>query len=181
MGVGCREGRVVHGLAMVATVCGAADNGRVDLRRCAARPKSCGSIDGGGRDARSTVGAYAVVDRDGVGAFEWVVLVAAAVFAVAVGTVWIGAMLASVAAGRVRGVPFSAAAEALPGLIEHPRDPAVAWPREFRDGFGSASLSRVLSWERFTPATLASAETVAMFSRTMISLRRLMTRRVHWW
>ena len=68
------------------------------------------------------------MERDGFGGFELAVVVVAGVAVGVITAVWSGALLSLLLAGRPQGVPFSAAADALPRLPASLGHPALAWP-----------------------------------------------------
>jgi type IV secretion system protein VirD4 len=72
-------------------------------------------------------GPSEVVERDGVGGFEWLVLAVGGALFVGVVAVWGGASLATLLAGAPIVVPFGDAASALLALGGNVSDPAAAW------------------------------------------------------
>lgn len=68
------------------------------------------------------------MERDGVGGFEILVLLAGGAAASAVGAVWSGAALALLVTGHDPFVPISTAAHAMVRLPADLGDPAAAWP-----------------------------------------------------
>lgn len=68
------------------------------------------------------------MDRDGIGSFEWLIVIVGGVLLTAVVAVWGGASLAVLLAGAPVVVPFADAASALFALPGHVADPAGVWP-----------------------------------------------------
>lgn len=73
------------------------------------------------------------MERDGFGGFELAVVVVAGAAVAVILAVWAGALLSLVLAGRPQGVPFSAAADALPRLPGSFDRPASAWVAPHQD------------------------------------------------
>lgn len=80
------------------------------------------------------------MERDGLGAFEVLVLVLAGVAVLVVGVVWAGAALSLLFSGSPQGVAFSAAADALGRLPANAADPANAWSAPYSEALPAAPL-----------------------------------------
>src|SRR3546814_315384 len=80
------------------------------------------------------------MEREGLGDFELLVFVIAGSGLALVVAVWSGAWLSLVVSGETRGLPFSAAAEALPRLPSNLRSPAAAWSTPYAPALPGASL-----------------------------------------
>src|SRR3546814_1727080 len=80
------------------------------------------------------------MEREGLGGFELLVVVIAGSGLALVVAVWSGAWLSLVVSGETRGLPFSAAAEALPRLPSNLRSPAAAWSKPYARALPGASL-----------------------------------------
>src|SRR3546814_16624332 len=91
------------------------------------------------------------MEREGLGGFELLVVVIAGSGLALVVAVWSGAWLSLVVSGETRGLPFSAAAEALPRLPSNLRSPAAAWskPRSEERRVGKECVSTCRS--RWSP------------------------------
>lgn len=74
-----------------------------------------------------------VMEREGFGQFELIVVGLAGVALVVVGAVWAGTVLGAAVLGTTQRIPFSAAAQATPRLPANLSSPAEAWPDQYRE------------------------------------------------
>jgi type IV secretion system protein VirD4 len=99
---------------------------------------------------------------------EVAVLGCAAVAAVVIGSVWLGASAAALVTGHAGlGVGFGAAARAIPGLVSHPGAPAAAW----RPPASSRIPGPVVFWVCTAPVLLL-AVTAAAVAGSLVARRR---------
>lgn len=112
------------------------------------------------------------MEREGLGAFELLVLVSAGVALATIGAIWTGAWLALAVSGRAQGVPFSAAAEAAVRLPSTLGEPAAAWPEPLARALPPSPLYWICTAATGALVVAAVAAAVRWFGRSRVGTAR---------
>src|SRR3546814_728380 len=112
------------------------------------------------------------MEREGLGGFELLVVVIAGSGLALVVAVWSGAWLSLVVSGETRGLPFSAAAEALPRLPSNLRSPAAAWSKPYARALPGASLYWGCTALSTAAIVAAVAGVIRWFGRSKVGTAR---------
>jgi type IV secretion system protein VirD4 len=123
------------------------------------------------REFLALPGAYAVMEREGLGGFELLVIVIVGIGLALVGAVWAGAWLALVLTGG-GGVQFSAAADAAPRVPANLSEPSEAWSEPYASSLPAAPLYWFCTAVAAVAIALAAGLVVRWLSRSKVGTAR---------